>query len=208
MINSFKQYLQLKLEKGLPGKTAHIEVAPYRKVDFSDNDIVNAKKSGVLILFYLKEGEIYTVLIQRHKYDGKHSGQISFPGGKYEETDEDISYTALREANEEVGIVKDDVEIIGQISNVFIPISNFYVSPVLGFIDYYPEFDIDNYEVEGLIELKLADLIATKELKESKITLSNNTFLKVPSFIIDNKIVWGATALILNELRHILFKWE
>jgi 8-oxo-dGTP pyrophosphatase MutT (NUDIX family) len=208
MINDLKQYLQLQLEKELPGKIAHVEVAPYRKVEFNEIDVLNARKSGVLILFYLKNQEIYTVLTQRYEYDGKHSGQISFPGGKHEDADKDIYFTALREANEEIGVIIDDVDVIGQISNVFIPVSNFYVSPVLGFINHYPEFNIDNHEVEGLIELKLTDLISTKELTESKIKLANNTLLKVPSFIIDNKIVWGATALMLNELRHLLFEWE
>ena len=204
MILTLKKYLQLKIVGKLPGKIAHIEVAPYRKVDFTDADITNAKKSGVLILFYLKNNEIYLALTQRYQYEGKHSGQISFPGGKVEETDKDIYETALREAYEEIGVIMQDVEVIGQLSNVFIPVSNFLVFPVVGFINYLPQFNIDNNEVEELIELKLSDLINTKKLVETEVLLANKTKLKVPSFVFNGKIIWGATALMLNELRHLL----
>ena len=208
MINTLKKYLQLKLVNELPGKVAHIEVAPYRKVDFTEADIANAKKSGVLILFYLKNNEIYLALTQRCQYDGKHSGQISFPGGKVEETDKDIYHTALRETNEEIGVIMQDIEVIGQLTNVFIPVSNFLVFPIVGFINYLPQFNIDNNEVEELIELKLTDLINTRELVQNEVKLANNTKLKVPSFVFNGKIIWGATALILNELRHLLFELE
>ncbi|OFY92830.1 MAG: hypothetical protein A3K10_14520 [Bacteroidetes bacterium RIFCSPLOWO2_12_FULL_31_6] len=208
MINTLKKHLQLKLVNELPGKIAHIEVAPYRRVDFTEADIANAKKSGVLILFYLKNNEIYLALTQRYEYEGKHSGQISFPGGKVEKTDKDIYHTALREANEEIGVIMEDVEVIGQLSNVFIPVSNFIVFPVIGFINYLPKFYIDNNEVEELIELKLSDLINTKELVENEVKLANKIKLKVPSFVFNEKIIWGATALMLNELRHLLLELD
>ncbi len=208
MISSLKIYLTEKLKEELPGKVAHIEAAPYRKVDFDFTEIANARKSGVLVLFYIKEGDPHIVLMQRPKYEGTHSGQVSFPGGKEEESDKNIEYTALREANEEVGVVIDDVEVIGQLTDVYIPVSKFNVSPVIGFIDYHPEFNIDNYEVEELIELKLSDLTSIKELELTKIKLSNNVVLKAPSFLFGDKIVWGATALMLNELRYILSEWK
>jgi len=159
-------------------------------------------------LFYLKNNEIYLALTQRCQYDGKHSGQISFPGGKVEETDKDIYHTALRETNEEIGVIMQDIEVIGQLTNVFIPVSNFLVFPIVGFINYLPQFNIDNNEVEELIELKLTDLINTRGLVQNEVKLANNTKLKVPSFVFNGKIIWGATALILNELRHLLFELE
>ena len=206
MITTLKTYLIERLKQELPGKSAHAEMTPYRNVNFKETDVVIARRSGVLILFYAKKNEPHIVLIQRPKYEGKHSGQVAFPGGKHEETDKDIIYTALREANEEVGIMMDDVEVIGQLSEVFIPVSNFVVAPVIGFINYHPKFNIDNYEVEELIELKLEDLTTIKELSLNKIILSNNTIIKVPSFEFNNKIIWGATALMLNELRYILLE--
>ena len=108
----------------------------------------DAKKSAVLVLFYLKEGELFLALMQRPTYDGKHSGQISFPGGKHEKSDKNSVETALREANEEVGIISNDVEVVGQLSNVYIPVSQFIVTPVVGVINYLPNFKLDNHEVE------------------------------------------------------------
>ena len=207
MIVSLKQYLIERLQQELPGKIAHIEAAPYRRVNFTDTELTEARKSGVLVLFYAKENVPHVALMQRPKYDGTHSGQISFPGGKQEKTDRNIEHTALREAYEEVGIIMEDVEIIGQLSDVYIPVSKFNVSPIIGFIDYHPTFNIDNHEVEELIELKLSDLISVKKLTPTKISLANNTIIKAPSFVFNQKIVWGATALMLNELRHTLIEW-
>jgi len=202
-----KTYLTEKLSQELPGVTAHIEAAPSRRIHFEKEELLAARESGVLVLFYLKGNEPHIVLMQRPKYDGTHSGQVSFPGGKRESSDRDIIYTALREANEEIGVVPDDVEVLGQLTDVYIPVSKFNVSPIVGIIDYHPQFNIDNYEVEELIELKLSDLTDIGALEITKITLTNNTVLKTPSFVFDDKVVWGATALMLNELRYILAEW-
>ena len=204
MISVLKTYLLKRLSQELPGKDAHIEVAPSRRIDFDQQKLLNARESGVLILFYLKDKELHLVLIERSTYDGEHSGQISFPGGKREASDRDIVHTALREASEEVGILMEDVDVIGKLSDVYIPVSNFNVSPIVGFINYHPQFIIDAREVEELIELKLTDLTDVKELASSNITLRNKTVIKVPSFDLNDKVIWGATAHILNELRWIL----
>jgi len=204
MISKLKTYLLERLSQELPGKAAHIEVAPSRKINFDQQELLNARESGVLILFYLKDKEPYLVLMERSTYDGAHSGQVSFPGGKREASDRDIVHTALRETNEEVGVLMEDVEVIGKLSDVFIPVSNFNVSPIVGFVNYHPEFIIDAREVKELIELKLTDLTDVKKLTSSNITLRNKTVIKVLSFNFNGKIIWGATALILNELRWLL----
>lgn len=208
MISILKTYLQERLSEELPGKAAHVEAAPYRRVNFEDYELLNAKESGVLILFYIKEEIPHIALMQRPTYDGKHSGQVSFPGGKREYSDKSIIHTALREANEEVGVVIEDVDVVGQLSDVFIPVSNFHVSPIVGVINYYPDFVIDSYEVEELIELKLSDLTDVEELSLTKITLANKSVLKAPSFYFNEKVIWGATALMLNELRWLLKEFE
>ena len=205
MIETFTAYLEKKLQEPLPGKKAHLEVAPYRKVDFNKEEINQAKKSGVLILFYVKNHEVFTALMQRTIYNGAHSGQISFPGGKAEKMDKSIYHTALREANEEIGIVAEEVKIIGQLTEVYIPVSNFHVIPVIGISKGIPQFEIDKREVKEIIEFKLIDLI-TQQLHQNKVKLSNNTIIKVPSFEYKEKIIWGATALMLNELKYILDK--
>jgi len=204
MMSILKTYLLEKLSQELPGKAAHLEVSPSRKLDFDQQVLLNSRESGVLILFYLKDNVTYIALMQRTTYDGAHSGQISFPGGKREGSDRDIIHTALREANEEVGVVIEDIEVIGKLSDVYIPVSNFNVSPIIGFVNYQPHFIIEEREVEELIELKLTDLTSVKELTSSNISLPNKTVVNAPSFNFNNKIIWGATALILNELRWLL----
>lgn len=204
MTSLLKTYLVEKLSQELPGKFAHTEVAPSRRIEFDTEELLNARESAVLILFYVKQDEPHLVLMQRPTYNGAHSGQVSFPGGKRETLDRDIIHTALREANEEVGIVMDDVDVIGRLSDVYTPVSNFNVSPIVGCVNYYPQFIIDLREVEELIELKLSDLTDVKELTSSNIIMPNKTIIKAPSFRFNDKIIWGATALMLNELRWIL----
>ena len=207
MISHLETYLQHRLKEELPGKKAHLEVAPYRKVVFDSNDLRQAKKSSVLILFYSKNNSIYTALMQRTTYDGSHSGQVSFPGGKVEPSDTSILHTALREANEELGINANDVNIIGQLTDVFIPVSNFHVVPIIGIAKKTPDFVLEKKEVEEVIEVNLLQFIQ-QELIQNKVKMANNTILKVPSFEYQQKVIWGATALMLNELKHILSDWN
>tara|TARA_R110001592_G_scaffold61993_7_gene189439 strand:- start:2583 stop:3215 length:633 start_codon:yes stop_codon:yes gene_type:complete len=203
-MNSLKSFLSEQLMADLPGKLAHEEAAPYRKVDYDTLDLNAVKKSGVLILFYKKEGETHLVLIQRPIYKGTHSGQIAFPGGKVEESDKDIIHTALREANEEVGVEMDDVEVLGKLSDVYIPVSNFLVTPVVGVINYAPTFIPELREVAEIVELRIGHLIQVEKLRLANIKLSNGLVMKVPTFELNQKIIWGATALMLNELRYLL----
>jgi len=204
MNDSLVKYLKTRLQEDLPGAKAHLEAAPFRRANFDKNELLGAKESAVLILFYHKANNPHIVLMQRPKYDGVHSGQVALPGGKVEKSDKDIFHTALREANEEVGIVMEDVEVIGQLTQIYIPVSNFKVAPVVGFIDYCPDFILDEHEVEELIELEVSDLTGVKELNETSIKLDNNSVFKTPCFNFKEKIVWGATAIMLNELRWVL----
>lgn len=203
-MKELKLYLQQRLQQELPGKLAHQEAAPYRKVDYDSLNLKTVRKSGVLILLYEKEMEPHIVLIERPIYKGTHSGQIALPGGKVEESDKDIVHTALREANEEVGVTMADVEVVGSLSDVYIPVSNFLVSPVIGFVNYAPNFIAQEREVAAIIELQLQKLISTQHLATDNIKLSNGLTLKVPVFQFNQKTIWGATALMLNELRWVL----
>lgn len=203
-MESFKSFLSDILLAELPGVKAHSEAAPYRNVNLDKLPINKAKKSGVLILFYKKKDDLHLVLIKRPTYNGAHSGQISFPGGKVEENDIDIYATALREAKEEVGVDERDVQIIGKISDVYIPVSNFLVTPVIGVIDYAPRFIPQIREVDEIIELKVDYLLNIDRLTTNAIKLSSGVVIKVPTFEYEKNVIWGATALMLNELRHLL----
>lgn len=200
-MNSFTEKLILRLRNELPGEKAQFRLAPEsRPIDLPNTSTVSA---GVLILIYPNiKNELCTVFMKRPEYDGHHSAQISFPGGKYEDTDSNITETALRESHEEIGININSVEIIGKITPLFIPVSNFLVYPIIGILKTTPLFDIDRNEVDYLIECSLNRLIYAP-IKQTEFNLNGNVY-KVPYYDINNEIVWGATSMILSELIDIL----
>jgi len=166
-----------------------------------------AKKSSVLILLY--PGREYPqptfVVILRPTYEGIHSGQISLPGGRFELTDEDIKQTALRETYEEIGIDPAEVTIIGQLTQLYIPPSNYLVQPFVGFTSGSPAFNPQPEEVEQIIEIPLTTLLDENNLVQKEISVGDIQF-STPSFVINGTTIWGATAMILNEFKEILLK--
>lgn len=201
---ALKNALKNRLKSELPGFEAHQEAAPYRKVDYDGLDVNTVRKSGVLILLYERQSSPHFTLIKRPDYGGIHGGQIALPGGKMEDWDADIVQTALREANEEVGVLNEDVEVLGALSDVYIPVSNFLVSPVVGHIDYHPKFVAQPSEVDQIIEMELNQLRSFDRLMVKKVTLSTGIKIEVPAFEYDGHTIWGATAIMLNELRWVL----
>ena len=204
MIELFKTYISEQFKYPLPGIKTHLEAAPYRKADVDELTKKQARQSGVLILFYEKNNILHTVLIKRAINNSNHSGQIAFPGGKKEEHDANLIETALREANEEIGIVKEHVEVIGKLTDVFIPVSNFLVAPVIGFIDYSLIFTLQISEVYDVVEVEVQTLIHPNTFQQQMVKLSGGAQLKVPCFVVNKQIVWGATALMINELRYLI----
>ncbi len=205
-MNNLIDRLSQRLKLPLPGPKAHMLMMPKgtETSRFDNTKMTKARLSSVLILFYEKDGELYLPLTQRHEYDGTHSGQISFPGGKWEPEDIDLIHTAKREAREEIGVAESDVKIIGQLSDLFIPPSNFKVSPFVSYIEQKPKFVLDAYEVKELIEVPVSHLLKAATIKETVIEFSTGYKLKTPYFDVDGRIVWGATAMMLSELKAIL----
>ncbi|MEI8204308.1 MAG: CoA pyrophosphatase [Bacteroidota bacterium] len=160
------------------------------------------KKSAVLILFYSKNDEIYTVLIQRPVYNGVHSNQISFPGGKHEISDKNLHETAIRECFEEIGIQIGEGDVIGELSELFIPPSSFRVLPVLSCIYFEPIFKPNEFEVQHIIEAKLSDLFNPKNVKKVSMNVRGIQF-KTPAIVLNQQVIWGATAMIINELKEV-----
>lgn len=192
-------FLEKRLKDPLPGISSHKRfMHPGRSMDIP----ADLRSSAVLILLYPHENEIYFPLILRPKYDGKHGGQMALPGGKTEPSDENVIRTALREAQEEIGIRAMDVQILGQLTEVYIPISNYVVYPVIGYMDYTPQFYPDAREVDKIYTPKLTDLKG--ETVHRAITIGNQE-VDVPGFEIQDTWVWGATALMLGELSDILW---
>ena len=189
------------LQNTLPGEKAHLELWPEGRKLFEVNTPL--KSAAVLILIYPDENNnASTVFIKRSSYDGHHSDQISLPGGKVDTNDKSLEETAIRESHEEIGINRQDVNIIGALSNIQIPTSSFNVTPFIGIIPYNPLFKADNNEVADIITISLTELIDLQIQFTHK--LIKNTSYKIPYFPLNKEVLWGATAMIINELRYVL----
>ena len=203
--------LRLKnaLELPLPGEKAHVLMSPMGRgntEEYLSKLTQPPRTSAVMLLLYPVDNEFNIVLIKRPSYDGVHSGQISLPGGKMEESDKDFEDTAIRETWEETGVEKNTIEILGALSRVYIPPSNFLVYPYIGVCKSAPVFNPDKREVENLlfapVTVLLDDLIVKEEVFKSG--LGNGWKVKAPYFEIVGEKVWGATAIILSEFKEIL----
>jgi 8-oxo-dGTP pyrophosphatase MutT (NUDIX family) len=164
-----------------------------------------AKKAGVMALFYPAENlETHLILILRKTYNGVHSAQVGFPGGKMEKEDKNIQATALRETEEEVGVAPDDISVLKKLTEIYIPPSNFFVQPFLGITMATPKFVPQEEEVEALIEVDLMDFMDDGNIITKTLSTSYATNIEVPAFKFNGQIVWGATAMMLNEVREML----
>ncbi|MCD4680247.1 MAG: CoA pyrophosphatase [Bacteroidales bacterium] len=204
--NSFVDLLKKQIKLPLPGEDAQYIMAP--KTHLMDQrlsiDHDSVKKAAVLILLYSSANEIKTVLIKRTAYNGVHSKQISFPGGKSEVSDKSLYHTACRETYEEIGIKTSDVKLIGKISDLYIPPSNFLVSPYIAHTNTYPLFRTDPTEVESILEVKLSHLLKDSVISEKEVYTAEKNNIKAPCFYINNAVIWGATAMMISELKIII----
>jgi 8-oxo-dGTP pyrophosphatase MutT (NUDIX family) len=189
----------------LPGIQAQLKMAHLeRRLNYSQRSIPPYARIGaVLILLYEEDDNLKTCFIERTTYDGVHSGQIAFPGGKKEE-DETLVQAALREAEEEIGVKQGDVTILGQLTELYIPPSNFLVHPFVGSISYKPSFFPEPAEVAEVVEVKVDDLSDVNYRGEKKIKLSNGSTVETPYFNLQGKTVWGATAMIISEFLEVM----
>lgn len=192
----------------LPAEASHFKmVPPFRQelLKKQEKAIKKAKHAGVLALFYPDEDmETKFVLILRKAYKGVHSAQVAFPGGKLETQDISLQDTALRETFEEVGVPIDAVKIVRNISQVYIPPSNFYVQPFIGVTQTTPKFIKQDDEVEALIEIDLEHFLDEQSLVSKKVKTSYSIEVEVPAFKLNDFVVWGATAMMLSEIKDLL----
>ena len=208
MLEELSRQLRQRLVLPLPGTDAQYKMAnAERRVNSSRIKIPdNHRKGAVLILLYENENKICFPLILRPEYDGVHSGQIALPGGSFEMEDENLQNTALRETQEEIGIFKNDILVLGSLSSLYIPPSNFLVHPYIGMLKYRPHFVPDDTEVAGIIETDLESIMDEKLVGEKVIKLSNGMEIHTPFYGIQNQTVWGATAMILSEMKSLLYE--
>ncbi len=198
--------LKNQLSKELPGKVTQYKMAHSARVN-PVSPPKDARIACVLALLYPKNKQWHIVLIERmssNKND-RHSGQISFPGGGLEPSDPSLEAGALREANEEVGVIDQDIEILGALTEMYIPVSNFLVYPFVGKIDYTPEFIPQQSEVKSILEVPLALLQDPNTIQKTDLKISTQITLKnVPYYNVQNHVVWGATAMMLSEFLEVI----
>ena len=208
MFNQFIEQLKNKLILPLPGEEVQFEFAHINRERILPNsEEANLyRASAVLVFIYPNTNQEPTILlIERPTYDRYHSGQIGFPGGKADPTDLDLEATALREFFEETGCLIIP-NIIGNLTPVYISVSKFMVQPYVAYLPDAPNFKPDDREVFQLIELSLTDLLNPLLIKETMVNPAPNLKFKTPYFDVNEKIVWGATAMILNELKAVMTK--
>lgn len=200
------QKLDARLAQQLPARLAHEAM---RAVDVNGRPpqfkhLLPPKPGSVLLLLYPGvDGAIRFPLIKRPDYIGAHSGQVSFPGGKAEAGETKIQ-TALREAEEEVGVHPSEVTVLGVMSDFFVVPSNIMVTPVVGYAKTRPEFVPDKIEVVRILEGDVRSLLPAEAIHMSEIVVAKTYKLNAPHFIVDNEMVWGATAMMLNEFRMLV----
>lgn len=203
---SFVEALKTALAGDPLGKEAQIEMAPLPDVSqrFDKESAKKARQSAVMILLYQEQGKVRFPLIVRPQYPGVHSGQVALPGGKFEEEDPDLIHTALREMQEEIGVPADEVEVLGQLSDLYVPPSNFNILPVIGVLPTVPQFVLEEKEVEELVIADINVLNDQTKRKQKQMTFYSGLKVDVPYFDIEEKVVWGATAMILSEFATII----
>ncbi len=207
-MNPTFEKIKSQLSKELPGVNAHKRMAiPNRELVFPEMK-PNPRISAVLILLFWENDILHFPLILRPTYDGVHSAQMAFPGGGIEEQDKDLIDTALRESQEEIGFSTSRTNILGQLSDFYIPPSHSLVSPIVAFTDQRPTYNIDTYEVDRVIETNLEIVRNPENLSHKQITLQNGYKMNAPAFMVGGQSVWGATAMILSEFLAVLEEVE
>ena len=185
----------------LPGKISQYKMAP------SDRDLKitkkNTRKSAVLILLSEKHNKTIVTLIKRQEYNGVHSGQISFPGGKYELNDNNLRNTAIRETFEEIGVNQSEYDIIGELTKLFIPVSAFDVYPFVGIAKKEFKYKKQDFEVSKILEFELAEFKKTENIK-TEMRKIKDVEITIPYYLINDNKIWGATAMIISELLDII----
>lgn len=207
--NSWKditEKIRNRLQEPLPGSKAHeLMIGRVRALPVAIP--ANARQSGVLCLIFPLDKELNILLMKRKEDKTAHSGQVSFPGGKHEPGDADYKATALREAQEEVGINAADVEILGMLTTLYIPVSNFNVHPYLAYSPGRPVYHLSHHEVSYVLEVPLNHLFHKNRKIVTEVispAIPGSTFTVNAYQLEGGTIIWGATAMILSEIEILL----
>jgi len=205
--DQFLKYAPKVLNVELPAMNAHRKMAPPNREELlknTDFTKVVPKKAAVMMLFYPKAHQTHLALILRNSYNGVHSSQIAFPGGKVEVEDFDLEQTAIRETHEEIGVLPSAINVVRAFTEVYIPPSNYMVYPFLGYCQDALDFELQVDEVAGIVELPLIDFLDDEIIVTNTMMTSYAGSIEVPGFQVNEHFVWGATAMMLSELKETL----
>ena len=205
--HQFIDQLRKALQQELPGQRAQFKMAPKERILGKAARLLNpnAKLSAVLCMIYPINGRPHTLLTLRNSYGGVHSAQVSFPGGKQDPADPTLMATALREAEEEVRATVKEEQVLGELTEMYIPPSGYLIHPFIAALDDRPGFRKDVREVHTLIEIPIDLLLDDAIVKRKKIKVSmGNLRLSYPYFDVYGHTVWGATAMMLSELKEVV----
>ncbi len=192
-----------ELGKPLPGPEAQYRMAP----EFRGGSRVpgRTRDAAVMVCLFPGEKDLQLVFMKRPDYEGPHGGQVSFPGGVYEEGDTDLAATAIRELREELGVECGREQILGELSSLMIPVSGMNVHPFVCFLEKEPVFRTDSREVDYLILAELSELLDPKCIVKEKWTL-HGMEMTVPWYNVKGNVVWGATAMMLSEFLSLILR--
>ena len=194
--------LKEALANELPGERAHRRMLPQGRDLYPGAGMTNIKQSSVLVLIFPYNGGLHTCLIKRPVAMRNHGGQIAFPGGKYEPSDKELFRTALRESFEETGTDDNSIDVIGALTPIYVQVSNFTINPFIGWCETTPNFKIDHREVDELFKIPLEKILDQTALDWRNVITPRGNF-DVPGFYIDPLFIWGATAMIISELKEV-----
>jgi 8-oxo-dGTP pyrophosphatase MutT (NUDIX family) len=204
--SDFFQTLTCRLKEALPGEEAQKRLSRLQNYSLSGLLAENPGhvKSAVMIVLWPEYGSIRCLLIRRPVYPGVHSGQVAFPGGKYEKEDGDLLRTAIRETKEEIGVTVSESEVAGALSPLYIPVSNYLVYPFVSVLNVRPSVVPNEKEVERVLDFELKRLSGKEQVKEKDMQIREGKSVKVPYYEVDDFVIWGATAMIISELLAVL----
>jgi len=206
MFEEFTKDLLIAFSNPLPGKEAHVPLKPYLKIskDLDIPPILKPRTGAVMALIYPKEEIPHLLFIERPTYDGVHSGQIAFPGGKIEQSDASVLDAALRETKEEIGVIQQQIKVVGSLTEVYVFASNFMVYPFVGLLNDIPNLTLEEREVASVLEIPIYKLLEPSIIKEKPIKNALGFTLMAPYYDLNGKTLWGATAMMVSELCHII----
>lgn len=206
MFDKFSADLIQAIQQPLPGASAHQLMKPYLKLNknLDAPQLLKPKLGAVMALIYPVDNIPHLLFIERPVYDGVHSGQIAFPGGKIEQKDVSFLNAALRETEEEVGVPAHQIEVAGPLSEVFVFASNFMVYPFVGILDAPPILTLQQKEVAATLHIPIPTFFKKEIIKEKPIKNALGFTLMAPYYDIEGKTLWGATAMMVSELCEVI----